>query len=75
MSERVLAEWEDQRVVVHALSPESGAPSGLTHRPTGRIGSDGFIYEPRTESGDQLSRLQFYPWHAVRLIEKLEPPE
>ncbi len=74
MPERALAEWEGDLVLVHELHPESAGPGGMPVPFSGRIvrtGSDGFIFQPT----DQPRRQLFYPWQAIRFIERPEPRE
>ncbi len=77
MAETVLAEWEGALVSVHEANPAAVSPSGLLDPTNGRIvrvGSDGFILQPAGSSPGQEDprRLHFYPWHAVRLVERFE---
>jgi hypothetical protein len=71
MTERALEEWVGELVLVHELYPESAGPGGMPVPFSGqivRIGIDGFIFQP-TEQPQQL----FYPWQAIRFIERPKP--
>jgi hypothetical protein len=83
MAETVLAQWEGTLVRVHEVSPADDVDPG--EMPLGsagrivRVGSDGFIFQPAGLSSSPPDQAEepllwrFYPWHAVRLVERTEP--